>query len=213
MDHSHLFYRVYSPIAFFSGLGVALSVVDDSTSSLVGVAISASLLPPAGEILILLLCIYPTTIDLLISPILPLPSHMLFSLVNCGMLLFMAIIQNEEWITISAKYMYDEKSFQMLLKLEEEDELYHYMGLLSLALTVVNVIMVAVGAAGMFRLKEVLPVKKTVFWDDLKIARRIYTGRALDEITGGMVSTEAVDSWQHLQMELKRRGVAEDGEN
>ena len=131
--------------------------------------------------------------------------------VNCGMLLFMAIIQNEEWITISAKYMYDEESFQMLLKLEEEDELYHYMGLLSLALTVVNVIMVAVGAAGMFRLKEVLPVKKTVFWDDLKIARRIYTGRALDEITGGMVSTEAVDSWQHLQKELKRREVSEAG--
>ena len=35
------------PIAFFSGLGVALSVLDDKTSSLVGVAISASLLPPA----------------------------------------------------------------------------------------------------------------------------------------------------------------------
>ena len=129
------------------------------------------------------------------------------------MLWTMAIIHNEEWITVTAKYMYDEESFQMLLQLEEENELYHYIGLLSLALTVVNVIMVAVGAAGMFRLKEVLPVKKTVFWDDLKIARRIYTGRALDEITGGMVSTEAVDSWQHLQMELKRRGVAEDGEN
>ena len=36
------------PIAFFSGLGVALSVLDDQTSNLVGVAISASLLPPAG---------------------------------------------------------------------------------------------------------------------------------------------------------------------
>ena len=35
------------PIAFFSGLGVAVSVLDDQTSSLVGVAISASLLPPA----------------------------------------------------------------------------------------------------------------------------------------------------------------------
>ena len=33
--------------AFFSGLGVALSILDDQTSSLVGVAISASLLPPA----------------------------------------------------------------------------------------------------------------------------------------------------------------------
>ena len=37
------------PIAFFSGLGVALSVLDDQTSSLVGVAISATLLPPAGK--------------------------------------------------------------------------------------------------------------------------------------------------------------------
>ncbi|KAL9179911.1 hypothetical protein ACHAXT_007881 [Thalassiosira profunda] len=35
------------PIAFFSGFGVALSVLDDQTGSLVGVAISASLLPPA----------------------------------------------------------------------------------------------------------------------------------------------------------------------
>jgi len=37
------------PIAFFSGMGVALSVLDDHVSSLVGVAISASLLPPAGK--------------------------------------------------------------------------------------------------------------------------------------------------------------------
>jgi uncharacterized hydrophobic protein (TIGR00271 family) len=35
------------PIAFFSGLGVAVGLLDDQTSSLVGVAISASLLPPA----------------------------------------------------------------------------------------------------------------------------------------------------------------------
>jgi uncharacterized hydrophobic protein (TIGR00271 family) len=35
------------PVAFFSGLGVAVSLLDDNTSSLVGVAISASLLPPA----------------------------------------------------------------------------------------------------------------------------------------------------------------------
>ena len=35
------------PVSFFSGLGVAVSLLDDVTSSLVGVAISASLLPPA----------------------------------------------------------------------------------------------------------------------------------------------------------------------
>lgn len=118
----------------------------------------------------------------------------------------MSVIKDESWNSFSFEALYIDKAFEKVV--EDENE-YHYMGLLSLALTVVNVIMVAVGAAGMFRLKEVLPVKKTVFWDDLKIARRIYTGRALDEITGGMVSTEAVDSWQHLQMELKRRGVAE----
>ncbi|GAX11374.1 hypothetical protein FisN_22Lh044 [Fistulifera solaris] len=38
---------VACPVAFFSGLGVAVSLLDDNTSSLVGVAISASLLPPA----------------------------------------------------------------------------------------------------------------------------------------------------------------------
>ena len=35
------------PTAFFSGLGVAVSLLDSQTNSLVGVAISASLLPPA----------------------------------------------------------------------------------------------------------------------------------------------------------------------
>jgi len=35
------------PIAFVSGLGVAVGLLDEQTSSLVGVAISASLLPPA----------------------------------------------------------------------------------------------------------------------------------------------------------------------
>jgi len=41
------------PTAFFSGLGVAVSLLDDQTSSLVGVAISASLLPPAVNAAIL----------------------------------------------------------------------------------------------------------------------------------------------------------------
>ena len=47
-------------------------------------------------------------------------------------------------------------------------------GFISLMLTVINVIMVACGSALMFRVKEVLPIKKKVFWDDLKFARRFY---------------------------------------
>jgi len=44
------------PVAFFSGLGVAVSLLDEQTSSLVGVAISASLLPPAVNAGILWIC-------------------------------------------------------------------------------------------------------------------------------------------------------------
>mmetsp|Transcript_26298 Transcript_26298/g.55919 ORF Transcript_26298/g.55919 Transcript_26298/m.55919 type:complete len:241 (-) Transcript_26298:161-883(-) len=130
------------PIAFFSGLGVALSVLDDQTSSLVGVAISASLLPPA---------------------------------VNCGMLFVVAFIQGDDWSNFS--WRGSSTSFPR-------------MGVLSLLLTVANVVMVALGAALMFRVKEVLPVKKKVFWDDLKIARRLYQGRAVDSVTGEALNFE-----------------------
>ena len=51
---------------------------------------------------------------------------------------------------------------------------FRQMGVLSLMLTVANVVMVAIGATLMFRVKEVLPVKKKIFWDDLKIARRLF---------------------------------------
>jgi len=115
-------------------------------------------------------------------------SHLSPHTVNCGILWVMAIIEDEDWKSFSVKVIYNDEEFEKLI-VEDEDP-YHYMGVLSLLLTVANVIMVAVGAAGMFRLKEVLPVKKKVFWDDLKVARRIYTGRATDETTGDLVSAE-----------------------
>lgn len=104
------------PIAFFSGLGVALSVLDDSTSSLVGVAISASLLPPA---------------------------------VNCGLLLMFAL-----QIRLHEKNQGD-RDF------ENDQQEFVTMGIMSLSLTAVNIIMVWLSASLMFRLKEVLPVKKS----------------------------------------------------
>ena len=45
-------------IAMPSGVGVALSVLGGNTGSLVGVAISASLLPPAVNAVSMLICIY-----------------------------------------------------------------------------------------------------------------------------------------------------------
>ena len=100
----------------------------------------------------------------------------------------MAIIKDESWKSFSIEVLYNEEAYER--QIVKEDDEYHYMGIISLILTVANVIMVAAGAAGMFRLKEVLPVKKKVFWDDLKVARRIYTGRATDEATGDLVNAE-----------------------
>mmetsp|Transcript_27225 Transcript_27225/g.50187 ORF Transcript_27225/g.50187 Transcript_27225/m.50187 type:complete len:190 (-) Transcript_27225:155-724(-) len=142
------------PIAFFSGLGVALSVLDDQTSSLVGVAISASLLPPA---------------------------------VNCGMLFIVAAISGDGLDKFSFVENPDLEN-----QLNERAGEYNFtqMGVISLLLTVANVVMVAIGATLMFRVKEVLPVKKKIFWDDLKIARRLYQGRAIDSVTGEALNPE-----------------------
>ena len=89
------------PVAFFSGLGVAVSVLDEQTSSLVGVAISASLLPPA---------------------------------VNAGML----------WAT---HFFYKGEGEAPIGLLQD--------GLISLVLTIVNIIMIIISSMIMFRLKEV----------------------------------------------------------
>ena len=131
------------PIAFFSGLGVALSILDDQTSSLVGVAISASLLPPA---------------------------------VNCGMLFVVAGLKGQNFSDFNMDFQpRNQELFDYLMGVADDYfPSFSQMGFISLMLTVINVIMVACGSALMFRVKEVLPIKKKVFWDDLKFARRFY---------------------------------------
>ena len=49
----------------------------------------------------------------------------------------------------------------------------------SLGLTLINILMIWISSMLMFRLKEVLPIKKKVFWSDLGIARKIYKGKAV----------------------------------
>jgi len=107
------------PIAFFSGLGVAVGLLDSQTNSLVGVAISASLLPPA---------------------------------VNAGMLFI-----------LTAFY----------------PKFPRHPGLISLSLTLMNIVVVFVASMIMFRLKETLPIEKSVFWSDLGVARLIYHNVAI----------------------------------
>jgi len=95
------------PVAFFSGLGVAVSLLDDQTSSLVGVAISASLLPPA---------------------------------VNCGVI----------WVAYG---YYKSEILKEGEALSGQD--FFTSGLVSLGLTVANIILIWVSSMLMFRLKEV----------------------------------------------------------
>ena len=148
------------PIAFFSGLGVALSVLEDQTSSLVGVAISASLLPPAGEMAkhFVFMQMQRCQGRALLNLTFALSS--IRHIVNCGMMFIVAFIKKEDL----SDFTYDYKSI-----INGEEDHYGQMGITSLLLTVANVIMVALGATLMFRAKEVLPVKKKIFWDDLKV--------------------------------------------
>ena len=127
------------PVAFFSGLGVAVSLLDSQTSSLVGVAISASLLPPA---------------------------------VNAGIV----------WIY----YAYVTRGIledpTNAIGSTAKDEKWGERGLLSLFLTIANIILIWIASMFMFRMKEVLPIEKKVFWEDLGVARKIYQKRAILEV-------------------------------
>lgn len=133
-------FLVALPIAFFSGLGVAVSLLDEQTASLVGVAISASLLPPA---------------------------------VNAGVL-WVAYAFIHGGIINPSDYGYD---YDAEVELQKED--YRKLGFTSLAVTLSNIFLIWVSSMLMFRMKEVLPVKKKVFWEDLGVARKIYQHRAL----------------------------------
>jgi uncharacterized membrane protein len=132
-------FLVALPVAFFSGLGVAVSLLDSQTASLVGVAISASLLPPA---------------------------------VNAGIVwIYYAYVQGG--------YLEDPAKERGTTS---KDEQWGDRGLLSLFLTIANIILIWIASMFMFRMKEVLPIEKKVFWEDLGVARKIYQKRAILEV-------------------------------
>jgi uncharacterized membrane protein len=142
------------PIAFFSGLGVAVSLLDDQTSSLVGVAISASLLPPA---------------------------------VNSGILWIAFAFEESNIIPVFPEHADQNRGLQdagIGNRDDDDDESvalrsYAKMGLISILITLANIILIWGSSMLMFRMKEVLPIKKSVFWEDLGVARKVYQRRAL----------------------------------
>jgi uncharacterized hydrophobic protein (TIGR00271 family) len=174
-------FLVALPVAFFSGLGVAVGLLDEQTSSLVGVAISASLLPPAVNAGILWVAygFYQ--------------SNLLGHGVGDGGVL------PEEVVAY----------VQPIIRQDVERHQFRQGGFISLALTIANVLIIIGSSMLMFRLKEVslglggyvvvvlyafeshvglyafvcflqrLPIKKKIFWEDLGVARKIYRHLAI----------------------------------
>jgi uncharacterized membrane protein len=134
-------FLVALPVAFFSGLGVAVSLLDDQTNSLVGVAISASLLPPAVNAGILWVAYAFVKGGILAAPLAP------------------------------DTYTREEEEY------DSKD--YRRMGFYSLFVTLANILLIWISGMLMFRMKEVLPIKKKIFWEDITIARKIYQKRAV----------------------------------
>jgi hypothetical protein len=56
---------------------------------------------------------------------------------------------------------------------------YQRMGFYSLFVTLANILLIWISGMLMFRMKEVLPIKKKIFWEDITIARKIYQKRAV----------------------------------
>jgi hypothetical protein len=140
-------FLVALPVAFFSGLGVAVSLLDDQTNSLVGVAISASLLPPA---------------------------------VNAG-ILWVAYAFVKGGVLYSPSYN-AETGTSSTINIDDENyssKEYRRMGYYSLCVTLANILLIWISGMFMFRMKEVLPIKKKIFWEDISVARKIYQKQAV----------------------------------
>lgn len=134
---------VACPVAFFSGLGVAVAVMDDQMSSLVGVAISASLLPPAVNAGIMWVAhgfvqsniLVPAASETFAPTAAPIVE------VDNATSRFLALSDNTD-----------------LPEGEEQYELKKYLEFrgISMAITIANIVLIIVSSILMFRLKEVL---------------------------------------------------------
>ncbi|GFU24332.1 uncharacterized protein NPIL_192321, partial [Nephila pilipes] len=142
-------------IALPSGAGVALSILGGNAGCLVGVAISASLLPPA---------------------------------VNAGILWGMAMVrtlraqeEQYEYVRIDGLLRLFKPSLMPPLNYEwnyypEMDKECALLGLVSLALALVNIVCIFLSALVVLKIKEVAPrtsvAKTSRFWkEDIKIVR------------------------------------------
>ena len=162
------------PVAFVSGLGVAVSLLDDQASSLVGVAISASLLPPAVNAGVLWVAYLFVSRDVIET------CSVAAAEVSNGTI----AEPLEEGSRFLGTGFFDavfdtQDAFFDRCDGDAKQDAFYRAGLISLCVTLVNIVLIWISGMLMCRLKEVLPIKKKVFWEDLGTARKIYQSRAV----------------------------------
>ena len=162
------------PVAFFSGIGVAVALLDDQTASMVGVAISAALLPPAVNAGIMWVAYAYAKQSTTFAPAIN---------SDCA-----CYVQKDDENAL------EQETFRLMgvqttltaaattsfnVDPEHTRDYYYDSGLISLFLTLANILLIMVSSMFLFRLKEILPIRKNIFWSDLGIARKIYQKKAL----------------------------------
>lgn len=167
------------PVALFSGFAVAVGLLDDQVSSLVGVAISASLLPPAVNAGILFVAYFWAETDWWNDDERPIGVQPeLYAADRFSSIDVINVVQDTP---IGEPVYSDQADFRAA-------------GVCSISLTVANIVIVAIASMIMFRLKERLPISKKVFWTDLGVARKIYRDLAvMSNDDDSEVSSQMID--------------------
>ncbi|XP_033738239.1 uncharacterized protein LOC117325851 [Pecten maximus] len=171
-------------IALPSGAGVALSILGGNTGSLVGVAISASLLPPAVNAGMLWACAIIASID-------PPPRVQTFAPPTQTVLNY--TVENITQATTTVSELtpsptltaglncvpFDNNAYVPIYSCDMAEEML-YLGLISLLLTILNIICIIIMGILVLKIKEVAPQvalsedTKTFWTEDIKIAKASY---------------------------------------
>lgn len=176
-------------IALPSGAAVSLSVLGGNTGSLVGVAISASLLPPAVNAGMLWAFALLTTI----TPPENVPIHNSSSEVNRGELGCLPFLDND---------------YEPVYSCNMAKEM-GIMGAISLLLTLINILCIFLVGVFMLKIKEVVPQTSSLntseFWgSDLKVARDSYKTMKGSESVN--LHQKFRNEWEKIRKSEEREG-------
>ncbi|KAF6020592.1 hypothetical protein EB796_021116 [Bugula neritina] len=176
-------------IAFVSGMAVALSVLGDNQGSLVGVAISASLLPPAVNAGLLWAYSFRSAIVL---PETVMPTHPTSLNITSNS---STLMENNKLGGLQCPDLVSNTySPQFSCNMAQET---FYLGLFSLLLTILNIIMIVIAAVCCLKVKQVSPRASVQgeksFWTEHMVVAKHYNTTIRPD----------TDIWKALKQDMK----------